>query len=78
VYSIFEINTLIKIITVEAITWTRKYLIAISIELGLILLIRSGRKLIKLISRPIHAINHEEEEIAKIVPVNSPVRKIWL
>jgi len=59
-----------KIIRIEAIACVRKYLIIISVEVGFNLIRSRGIILIKLISSPTHAMNHEEEEHAIKVPEN--------
>lgn len=58
-----------EVITIiEAMAWTRKYLIVNSRVIEFSLLIRIGVKLIKLISNPTQAKIHEDEEHARIVP----------
>lgn len=66
----------IKISREEAIAWVIKYLIVASTEGNFILLISRGAILIKLISRPIQAENHDEEEIAIRVPKIREGKKI--
>jgi len=53
----------------EAKACGMKYLILASVDEGLILLIRRGIILIRLISRPNQQENHDEEEVAIRVPV---------
>jgi hypothetical protein len=62
----------------EAIAWAKKYLIVVSIVVGLSLLIKMGINLIRLISRPTQATTQEEAEQARRVPVIKVVRKIKL
>jgi len=62
------VNRLMKIIIKDAIAWIKKYLMAISMDWDISLLMSKGVKLIKLISSPTHAITQEEEEQARIVP----------
>jgi len=51
-----------------------KYLILASVDEGLILLIRRGIILIRLISRPNQQENHDEEEVAIRVPVTRVIK----
>jgi hypothetical protein len=64
----------IKIIKIEAKACAIKYLIEVSVVYGLILLIRRGINLIKLISNPSQQRNHDEEEHAIKVPKNSLIK----
>jgi hypothetical protein len=64
-----------KIIIMDAIAWAIKYLIAVSVERGVNLMIKRGIKLIKLISSPIQQVNHELAEQAITVPAISVVKK---
>jgi len=64
----------IKIIKIDAKAWAIKYLIEVSVEYGLILLIRRGINLIKLISSPNQHKNHEDEEHAIKVPINKQIK----
>lgn len=57
-----------KIIITEAKAWLIKYLILVSEDRGFILLIIKGTNLIRLISKPSQHENHEDDEIAIIVP----------
>jgi len=66
----------IRIIITEAIAWLRKYLMALSLDFWLDLIIRMGMNLIRLISNPIQARSHEEEEQARKVPEITPLKKI--
>lgn len=59
---------LVKIIIKEAIAWAKKYLIAVSVERGVNLIIKRGINLIKLISSPSQQVNHELAEQATTVP----------
>lgn len=63
---------------VEAKAWTRKYFIADSEENKFLELEIRGTNLIKLISRPIHVPNHEDDEIEIKVPEINVVKKIIL
>jgi len=54
----------------------RKYLIEASTDKKFNLLIMMGVILIKLISSPIHAVNHDDEEIAIKVPIIKEGAKI--
>ena len=75
--TILSITTAV-IITVEAIAWTRKYLIADSVVILFKLIRIRGIILIKLISRTIQQINHELEEIAIKVPeTRKKQNNIW-
>lgn len=63
-----------KIIIIEARAWAIKYLIADSEANGFNWVTRRGIRLIKLISNPNQAVNHEEEEQAINVPKNKVVK----
>lgn len=64
-------NMELKITREEAIAWIKKYLMAASLLFLLFSkLIIKGIKDIRLISRPIHIPNKEEEEIEIVVPKN--------
>jgi len=56
----------VKIKIIEAMTWVKKYLIAVEFELNLPFLIKIGIIDIRLISRPIQAIIHLLLEITNI------------
>jgi hypothetical protein len=66
----------VKMIIREAIAWVRKYLIAASVVGGFNLLRRRGINLIRLISRPSQAVNHEEEDTVKMVPAIKLVKNM--
>jgi hypothetical protein len=69
---------LAKIIIKDAIACAIKYLIAVSVERGVNLIIRRGISLIKLISSPSQQVNHELAEHATTVPVTKVVKNaIW-
>lgn len=55
--------------TEEANACVRKYFIAASVDIRLLLAVIRGINASKLISSPIHALNHEFEDTDKIVPV---------
>jgi len=73
---ILEFKKIHIIKVVDATAWTKKYLMEASTERYNILLIRMGAILIKLISRPIQAENHDEEEIVIIDPMSKDGIKI--
>lgn len=62
----------------EAKACVRKYLIAASLENKFLLSIMRGIKDNKLISKPIHIPNQEDDEIAIIVPLINVIIKINL
>lgn len=63
---------------IEAMAWTKKYLIAASVRLNINLLRIRGIILIRLISNPTQQVNQEFEEMATIVPATKKLIKIIL
>ena len=67
-----------KIKIKDAIAWVKKYLIAASVEFRDSLISIRGTILIKLISKPNHAVNHEFAETAINVPEIKVIKNnIW-
>jgi hypothetical protein len=64
-----------KMIVRDAIACAKKYLIAVSLERGVNLIIKSGISLIKLISRPNQQVNQELAEQAIVVPITRVTKK---
>ena len=64
--------------TIEAIAWTKKYLIAASVRLKVNLLRIRGIILIKLISNPNQHVNHELADTATIEPINKKFKNTKL
>ena len=61
--------SLVKISIREAIAWTIKYLMAVSVDRGVNLMISKGIRLIRLISKPSHLVYQVLAEHASRVPV---------
>lgn len=71
-------NSLVKINIIDAIACTIKYLIAVSVDRGVNLIINKGIRLIRLISSPNHLVYQVLAEQAKIVPIIKVEKKtIW-
>lgn len=70
-----DVITISVAIIAEAEAWIIKYLIVESIVLFVFGMSMIGIKLRRLISKPIHTIIHDEEEIAIIVPIKIRIKK---